>query len=200
MSPGGTLDVRLDLEFGRCRLVVAVRDDSAIDCVEQLPRGLARATVFPRLTKAFFAEKLAWRSTVVPVSGAAEVAPHLGIADVVVDLTCTGSTLKVNGLREVVTVLESSARLIAAPRAADAPVTDKSRALEELGMALGSVLRARGQRYLMANVPRDTLERVRQLLPGINGPTVMEILDGDRCTAVHAVVPEPSASTASSRS
>ncbi len=187
---GRALDVRMDLEFGRCRLVVAAREESGVASLEQLPAGSRVATVFPRLTAEYF-EKLGKPVRVVPVSGAAEIAPHLGIADVVVDLTSTGSTLKVNGLREVATVLESSARLIAAPAAPGAPATDKARALEELAMALASVLRARGQRYLMANVPRQVLEQVRQLLPGINGPTVMEIMDG-RFTAVHAVVPASS--------
>jgi ATP phosphoribosyltransferase len=123
------------------------------------------------------------------VSGAAEIAPHLGIADIVVDLTSTGSTLKVNGLREVATVLESSARLIT-------PVADKrgisrakQTALDELATALESVVRARGQRYVMANVPRLALDRVKEVLPGLNGPTVIDILNGGQHVAVHAVVP-----------
>jgi ATP phosphoribosyltransferase len=120
----------------------------------------------------------------VPVSGAAEIAPHLGIADIVVDLTSTGSTLKMNGLREVATVLESSARLVACKRN-DA---EASRKLEELKQALGSVLAARGKRYLMANVPRKVLQQVREVLPGLNGPTVVDIMNGGDYVAVHAVV------------
>lgn len=122
---------------------------------------------------------------VVPVSGAAEIAPHLGIADIVVDLTSTGSTLKMNGLREVGTVLESSARLVACK---GNPV-DTQQKLDELKQALGSVLAARDKRYLMANVPKDSLIRVREVLPGLNGPTVVDVLDGGAFVAVHAVVP-----------
>lgn len=181
---GRPVDVRLDLEFGRCRLVLAVREDAHIERAEQLPAGTRAATVFPRLAKAFFAEK-GLAVEVVPVSGAAEVAPHLGIADVVVDLTSTGSTLRTNGLREVCTLLESTARLIARPGLAP----DRARALGELEDALASVLRARGKRYLMANVPRAALEEVRRVIPGLNGPTVIDILDGGIHVAVHAVVP-----------
>lgn len=184
---GRALDTRLDLGFGRCRLVVAVRDDAPARTVDEIPEGTRIATVFPALTRAWFAERRC-RIEVVPMSGAAEIAPHLGIADAVVDLTSTGSTLKVNGLREVGTVLTSTARLVAAPDiAARAP--DKGRALEELAAALESVLRARGQRYLMANVPRGALAGVREVLPGLDGPTVIDILNGADVVAVHAVVP-----------
>lgn len=181
------LDSRLDLGFGKCRLVVAVRDDSGVTSAADLAGGTRVATVFPRITRAFFAER-AVPVDVVPVSGAAEIAPHLGIADVVVDLTSTGSTLKVNGLREVETVLTSTARLIAAPGAA-ASNPEKGAALAELSSALESVLRARGQRYLMANVPREALPRVKEVIPGLNGPTVIDIMNGGSHVAVHAVVP-----------
>jgi ATP phosphoribosyltransferase len=182
------VDVLLDLEFGRCRLVVAARDESGVACLDDVAAGARVATVFPRVTRRFF-EHAGRPVEVVPVSGAAEIAPHLGIADVVVDLTSTGSTLKVNGLREVATVLESSARLIAAPGAVQAAGSDKARALGELVDALASVLRARGKRYLMANVPRRALDEVKRVIPGLNGPTVIDILNGGSFVAVHAVVP-----------
>jgi ATP phosphoribosyltransferase len=181
------LDVRLDLEFGRCRLVVAARDDSGIQHLDEIVSGRV-ATAFPRVTRRFF-DRPGCRVEVVPVSGAAEIAPHLGIADIVVDLTSTGSTLKMNGLREVATVLESSARLVT--RIPDTTPVDatKRRAFDELASALESVLRARGQRYVMANVPRVALDRVREVLPGLNGPTVIDIMNGGEHVAVHAVVP-----------
>ena len=184
---GRPVDARLDLEFGRCRLVLAVREDSGIERPEQLPAGARAATVFPRLARAFFGER-GLAVEVVPVSGAAEVAPHLGIADVVVDLTSTGSTLRTNGLKEICTLLESTARLVARPGLAG----DRARALRELEDALASVLRARGKRYLMANVPRARLEAVREVLPGLSGPTVIELYGAGPLVAVHAVVSESS--------
>ena len=181
---GRELDLLLDLEFGRCRLVVAAREESGLASVDDVRDGSRVASCFPKLTKGYF-EKRGQRVTVVPVSGAAEIAPHLGIADIVVDLTSTGSTLKMNGLREVATVLESSARLVACK----SNVPEAQRKLEELTLALGSVLAARGKRYLMANVPRGALQQVREVLPGLNGPTVVDVLNGGNFVAVHAVVP-----------
>ena len=174
-----------DLTFGRCRLAVAAKEESGFTTLDQLTDGTRVATVFPRITAEFFAAR-GQRVEVVPVSGAAEIAPHIGIADVIVDLVSTGSTLRVNGLREIATVLESTARLIAAPGArADKA---RARALDELVAALGSVLAARGKRYVMANVPRERLDEVKRVVPGLNGPTIIDIMNGGRFVAVHAVV------------
>jgi ATP phosphoribosyltransferase len=182
------LDVRLDLNFGKCRLVVAAREESGIERIEDVTSGRV-ATAFPHIARRFF-DGLGLRVEIVPVSGAAEIAPHLGIADIVVDLTSTGSTLKVNGLREVATVLESTARLVTRVIDGSAAETRQQRAIGDLAAALESVLRARGQRYVMANVPRAALDRVKEVLPGLNGPTVIDILNGGQHVAVHAVVPE----------
>ncbi len=184
LESGRQVEELLDLAFGRCRLVVAVRDDSSIRQLSDLQGRPRVATVFPRITADFFVRQ-GIPVDIVPVSGAAEIAPHLGIADIVVDLTSTGSTLKVNGLVELATVIESSARLITC-----VPIGDPRRPqLDELVDALASVLRARTRRYLMANVPRVRLAEVQAILPGINGPTVIDILDGGAMVAVHAVVP-----------
>lgn len=177
----------LDLELGRCRLVVAARDDSDIRSIDDVPAGARVATAFPRLTERFFADR-GRTVTLVPVTGAAEITPHLGVADLIVDLTSTGSTLRVNHLREVETILTSTARLVTAGAPGAAATDDRRRTLDGLTMALASVLRARGQRYLMANVPRTALDRVKQILPGLTGPTVIDILNGGSFVAVHAVV------------
>ena len=177
----------LDLDLGRCRLVVAAREDSGMRTIADVPEGSRVATAFPRLAARFFAD--GGRSvTIVPVTGAAEITPHLGVADVIVDLTSTGSTLRVNNLRELETVLTSTARLVTATDGAAMRDAGKRRALEGLTTALASVLRARGQRYLMANVPRAALERVKEIVPGLNGPTVIDIMNGGAFVAVHVVV------------
>lgn len=182
------LESVLDLECGKCRLVVAAREESGITSLADIARtgngGPRVATAFPRVTERYFADAHL-PITIVPVSGAAEIAPHLGIADIVTDLVSTGSTLRVNQLREISTILESTARLITAPNGLASP---RRRAIEELVTALESVLRARGKRYVMANMPRAALDQVRRVLPGLNGPTVIDILNGGDLVAVHAVV------------
>ena len=182
---GCALESLLDLGFGRCHLAVATR---GIASIEEIPDGAAVATSFPRLAERFFSER-GKKVRVAVVSGAAEVAPHLGIADVIVDLVSTGSTLKVNGLVELATVCESSARLVARPKGSLDREAEK--ALADLALALESVVRARGQRYLMANAPRARLAEVKAILPGISGATVVDLAD-DTFVAVHAVVPEKS--------
>jgi ATP phosphoribosyltransferase len=175
----------LDLGFGRCRLAVAVKEDHPARDPRELEPGTRVATTFPRSAAAYF-QGLGVAVHVAPVSGAAEIAPHLGVADVIVDLVSTGSTLRVNGLREIATILESSARLLAHPRAADDP--SKGPMVAELVTALESVVRARAKRYLMANVPRDRLSEVKEVIPGLTGPTIVEIQNGNGWVAAHAVV------------
>ena len=182
---GRNVEEVLDLGFGRCRLAVAVREESGVQSARDLPEGTRVATSFPRIARAYF-DSLETPIEIAPVSGAAEIAPHLGVADVIVDLVSTGSTLRVNGLREVETVMWSTARLVASPSALqDAHVSGQ---VTELSTALESVLRAQTKRYLMANVPRDRLAEVRDVIPGLSGPTIVEVLDSGEWVAAHAVV------------
>lgn len=181
-------DVRelLDLEFGRCRLAVAVREDSPLRDPGEMEPGTRIATSFPRITESFF-QRLGRKVRVAPVSGSAEIAPHLGVADVIVDLVSTGSTLRVNGLREIGTIMDSTARLVGNPQVTDD--LTKGPVIAELVTALESVTRARSKRYLMANVPRDRLDEVKEIIPGLSGPTIVEIQNGEgKWVAAHAVV------------
>ncbi|MGQ3412907.1 ATP phosphoribosyltransferase [Natrinema sp. LN54] len=175
----------LDLEFGRCRLVLAAPEDGGIDGVEDLA-GKTVATEFPNITADFFAET-GVDPDIVEVSGATELTPHVEMADAIVDITSTGTTLKMNRLAVVDEVLSSSVRLFGREDVLDEPK------IGEVRTALSSVKHAEGKRYLMMNVPRDRLEAVREVIPGLGGPTIMDIADeGDdeAKVAVHAVVDE----------
>ncbi len=174
----------LDLEFGRCRLVLAAPEDGDIDAVADLA-GKTVATEFPNITADFFADT-GVEPDIVEVSGATELTPHVEMADAIVDITSTGTTLKMNRLAVVEEVLASSVRLFGREDVLDDPKVD------EVRTALASVKQAEGKRYLMMNVPQDRLEAVRDVIPGMGGPTVMDIAgdeDGAK-VAVHAVVDE----------
>ncbi len=175
----------MGLDFGRCRLVVAVPDESAIDDVSDVRDGSTVATCFPNLTRAFFAGK-GLQVKVAEVSGAAEVAPQIGLADMIVDLAETGSTLKLNHLKEVGVILESVAVLIGNKRSME----EKRARIEEVTSAIESVMNASRKRYLMANVPKASLPSLKTLLPGVSGPTVMNIMGRDDMVAIHAVTNE----------
>lgn len=182
-------DVRevLDLRFGYCRLVLAVPEGSAIRDAKDVPEGARVATSFPNSARRYF-EGLGRRVSVVEVSGATEITPHIGVADAIVDLTSSGSTLAMNNLREVATLVHSTARVIANQAALDDPMLHKR--IHPILASLESVVKARGKRYLMANVPREKLDEVRRILPGITGPTIMDILSHPDVVAAHAVVDE----------
>ena len=182
---GRDVEEILHLGFGKCRLIVAVKDESPVKSAKDLPPGTRVATSFPRCATRYF-ESLGISIEIAPVSGATEIAPHLGVADVIVDLTSTGSTLRVHGLRELDTILDSSARLVASPATGGDP--SMRCAIGDLSAALESVLRAHEKRYLMANVPRARLDEVRDVIPGLSGPTIVDVLDGGAWVAAHAVV------------
>ena len=171
----------LDLEFGACRLVLAAPEDGDIDAVGDLAGGTV-ATEFPNVTRRFFDER-GVEVDIVEVSGATELTPHVDIADAIVDITSTGTTLRMNRLAEVADVLDSSVRLLARGDVAD------DEKVQQVRMALASVLAAEDRRYLMMNVPEAALDDVREVLPGMSGPTVMDIA-GSAEVAVHAVVDE----------
>ncbi len=186
------VDELMDLGFGYCRLVLAAPESDTIASAKGVKAGARIATSFPRATREYF-KLLGNDVQVVEVSGAAEITPRIGVADYIVDLTSSGSTLKMNHMREVETLLVSTARLIANPKSLKNAT--QAALIRDLKYAIESVVAARGKRYLMANVPRDKLDAVRAILPGIDGPTIMEVMDGkdpskahDHRVAAHAVV------------
>jgi ATP phosphoribosyltransferase len=174
----------LDLPFGKAKLVLAVHEDSAITSVKQL-EGMKVATEFPVITRAYFKNHHV-NVNVVLVGGACEATPHLGIADAIVDLSSSGTTLKTNRLRVIDEVLETSTLLIGNKES----LKTKKEKIDEIHLALESVIRARGQCYLMMNVKRSSLEAVKRVLPGLSGPTVMDVASTENLVAVHAVVNE----------
>jgi ATP phosphoribosyltransferase len=177
----GRLVDLLDLEFGACKLVLAAPEDGDVESVADLAGGTV-ATEFPNITRRFFAEE-GVDVEITEVTGATELTPHVDIADAIVDITSTGTTLRMNRLAVIADVLESSVRLLAREDVRD------DEKVEQIRMALESVKAAEGKRYLMMNVPDDRLDAVKEVIPGLGGPTVMDIAGGDML-AVHAVVDE----------
>ena len=171
----------LDLDFGKCRLVLAAPEDGDITEPGDLD-GKTVATEFPTVTREYFDGK-GVDPEIVEVTGATELTPHVEMADAIVDITSTGTTLRVNRLAIVDEVLASSVRLFAREDVRDDP---KVRQVET---ALRSVLDANGKRYLMLNAPEDRLDDVKEVLPGLGGPTVLDV-DEPGVVAVHAVVEE----------
>ncbi len=180
---GYALENLLNLEFGHCRLSLAVPDGSSVRSGKDLPDGSRIATSFPKITKRFF-DSIGKEVDVIVISGAAEIMPYLGVADCIVDLVSTGSTLKMNRLREAEVLFRSQAAIVTSSKA----LGEKREAMLEVTEAIHSVIAAENRKYLMANVPRSMISEVEKFLPGIGGPTVLEIAGNGEIVAVQAVV------------
>lgn len=169
------------LGFGRCRLTIAVPNDSPFRAADDLA-GLRVATSHMSLTRRFFEERKI-PVNVVPVSGAAEVAPRLGLAEAIVDLVSTGSTMVVNGLRPIEEIFASEAVLLANRDA----LREHGPVMAQVETMLQATLAARSRKYLMMNAPMTKAAELEALLPGLESPSVIPLAH-EGMIAIHSVV------------
>lgn len=174
---GADLEVLVALGYGRCRLAAAVPNASDLVALDEFT-GRRIATAHPAVTSRYFAER-GIQVTVVPLRGSVEVSTKLGVADAIVDLVSTGSTLRVNGLREIGTLLDSEAVLVSGGRG--------NGAVQRIATAIRSVVAARAKRYLLLNAPLAAVDDIAALIPGLAAPTVMPLAGGEMA-AIHSVV------------
>jgi ATP phosphoribosyltransferase len=175
------VEVLEKLDFGRCSLVLAVPSASPVERPEHL-EGLRVATSYPKTTWRWLKAR-GVEAEMIPISGAVEITPALGICDAVSDLTQTGTTMRLTGLRPIATILRSEAVLVGAPGAA----ADRGPELPNLRLRIRSAVAARGCKYLMMNAPASALERIRAELPALSSPTVLPLADSGQI-AIHSVV------------
>jgi ATP phosphoribosyltransferase len=173
----------LDLGFGDTKVVVAAHEKSGIESTKDIKSGMRAATEFPNVAGRYFAEK-GKKVELTRVTGAAEITPFIGVADLVVDITSTGTTLRTHGLQIIDTILESTARLIANRRS----LKEKKAKIEDITTAIQSVIRARGRKLILLNVPEAKLMSIRRIMPGMAGPTVSKVEAAEPMLAVQAVV------------
>lgn len=173
------------LDFGRCRLSLAVPEGFDYQGPPSL-RGRRIATTYPYLLERYLREH-DLTAEIVTLSGAVEIAPRLGRADLICDLVSTGSTLQANHLREVQTVLESHAVLIRTPVALP-PAKDEW--AQRLLLRIDGVQQVRESKYIMLHAPRSALPAIKKLLPGSETPTIIPLEGFPDRVAVHAVCPE----------
>jgi ATP phosphoribosyltransferase len=173
------------LDFGRCRLSLAVPEGVSYEG----PNSLANkriATTYPFTLERYLRERNV-TADIVTLSGAVEIAPRLGRADLICDLVSTGSTLQANHLREVETVLESQALLIRTPVALSPA---KQEWVERLLLRIDGVQQVKESKYIMLHAPRSALPEIRRLLPGSESPTIIPLEGSNNLVAVHAVCRE----------
>jgi ATP phosphoribosyltransferase len=177
---GTDLQVIGELGYGSCRLTAAVPNSSSVTRLSDLG-GKRVATAHPRLTGDYLTRE-GIDVSLIPLRGSVEVAPKLDVADAIVDLVSSGSTMMVNGLRPIATLLESEAVLVAR-RSFDALAQDE----QQVATMLQAAVDARRKRYVVMNAPKDALDAIESIIPGIEAPSVIPLAHNGK-VAVHSVV------------
>lgn len=172
------------LGFSKCRLSLAIPKDVDYTGVEWF-NSRKIATSYPNILTEFL-HKNNIKADIHIISGSVEIAPGIGLADAIFDIVSSGGTLVSNNLKEVETVLPSEAVLIGNDRKLN---DDKEAALDELLFRIEAVKTAEKKKYILMNVPREKLQSVIEILPGIKSPTVLPLADEKWCS-VHAVLEE----------
>ncbi len=171
------------LGFGKCRLSIAVPKNMEYASVAAL-HGKRIATSYPTLVKEFL-KKHSIEASIHEISGSVEIAPGIGLADVVADLVSSGGTLFMNGLKEVETILDSQAVLVSNSKLDQ----ERMAILEKLLFRIRSVKRANKSKYVLLNAPNDQLQKIISLLPGMRSPTVLPLAESG-WSSVHCVLSE----------
>ena len=178
------VEILTRLGFGGCALKIAVPAEEAFELAELEGRRIA--TSYPLLTRDFL-RRNGLEAEVVTMHGAVELAPRLGIADVVCDLVSTGQTLEANGLKPVHTILESESVLV---RTRADMSADKAERAEALTTRIDGVIATKDSKYVLLNAPEAALAEITRILPGAEAPTVMPLLGREGVVAVQAVCQE----------
>lgn len=171
------------LGFGKCRLSVAIPRSIEYGGVTSL-QGKRIATSYPFLVNKWLNENLV-QAEIHEISGSVEIAPGIGLADVVADLVSSGSTLFMNGLKEVESILQSQAVLVKNSGLG----AEQEQLLERLLFRIRSVKKAKRNKYVLMNAPNDKLKDIISLLPGMRSPTVLPLAEAG-WSSVHSVLSE----------
>lgn len=169
------------LGFSRCRLSLALPKDIDYPGVQWF-EGRKIATSYPGILSEYL-KKQGVKAEIHVITGSVEVSPSIGLADAIFDIVSSGSTLVSNSLKEVEVVMQSEALLIGNKHMSD----EKREILKELLFRMDAVKTAEDKKYVLMNVPKDKLDEIVAVLPGMKSPTVMPLAQKDWCS-VHTVL------------
>jgi ATP phosphoribosyltransferase len=171
------------LGFGKCRLSIAVQKGNKYKSLQDL-QGKRIATTYKNVLQKFLRkEKI--NAEIHEISGSVEIAPGIGLADAICDLVSSGSTLFMNGLKEVETVLNSEAVLVSNKNLN----AKQLEIIERLLFRIRAVRKAKQNKYILLNAPNDKLDKIIKLIPGIKSPTILPLAD-EGWSSVHSVLEE----------
>ena len=177
--------IAMRLGFSRCKLCLAASERGPVQNPKDL-NGTRIATTYPGVTARYLSES-GINATLVEMKGAVELAPSIGIAESICDLVSSGATLEANGLVAFETILESEAVLIRSDREIS---NDKADILNKLMNRIDGVLKSAETKYIMLNAPKDAVQKITDLLPGSDAPTIMPLAGEDDLVAIQAVCTE----------
>ena len=178
-----SVEVVEQLGFGKCRLSIAVQKGEQYANPDFL-QGKKIATSYPVLTQKFLEENKII-AEIHEISGSVEIAPGIGLADAICDIVSTGSTLLGNGLKEVETVMQSEAVIIANPDLE----AEKQKILDKLLFRIEAVKKAKNNKYILMNCPDSAIEKITSVIPGMKSPTIVP-LARKGWSSLHSVVDE----------
>ena len=172
------------LGYSKCKLRIGIPENEEITNVNDLI-GKTIATSYPNILKSYLAENKI-DAKVIQISGSVEITPALGIADYICDLVSTGTTLKMNKLKTSLTILDSEAVLIKNKNLDQNPV--KKDLFNKLIVRIESALNAKNSKYLMMNIPKESLKEIIKIIPSLKSPTVLHLAD-ESMLAIQSVIP-----------
>jgi len=173
------------LDFGGCRLSIAIPQDEAYNGISDL-KNARIATSYPNLLKRYMQQQGVDFKT-CSLTGSVEVAPRAGLADAICDLVSSGATLEANGLKEVEIIYRSKSCLI--QRAAELS-PEKQALVDKLLTRIQGVQQAAESKYIMLHAPKEKLEEITALLPGVENPTILPLAHDNSKVAMHVVSQE----------
>jgi ATP phosphoribosyltransferase len=171
------------LGFGKCTLMFAIPENKNLNDITEI-EGKRIATSYPNIVNQFLSEHNI-KAKIVDISGSVEVAPALGIADVICDIVSTGNTLRMNKLKKSFPVFQSEAALITSAQFELS--TEKQEILDDLLKRINAIQRAQKSKYLMLNIDKQKLDSIIKIIPSLKSPTIVPLAD-ENMVAVHAVV------------
>ncbi|WP_281225114.1 ATP phosphoribosyltransferase [Flavobacterium aquiphilum] len=181
VEKGKGIEVAQKLGFSKCKVSVAVPKTFEYNSLKDLD-GLRIATSYPNTVVNYFASN-GMTVDIHQISGSVEIAPNIGLADAIVDIVSSGSTLFKNNLKEVEVILKSEAVLAVSPKISE----ENQKLIDTLKFRIESVLRARKSRYILMNVPNDKIDAVGKILPVLRSLTVLPLAQ-EGWSSVHSVI------------
>ncbi len=183
LEAGKNIEEVKALGFSKCRLSLAIPREALYEGVGFF-EGKRIATSYPVILEGYLSQQ-GISADVHEISGSVEIAPGIGLADGILDIVSSGSTLMSNGLKEVEVVMKSEAILVA-NRQLEA---GKLQLLEDLTFRIDAVLAGRNNKYVLLNAPNDRIDQILALIPGMRSPTVMPLAT-EGWSSIHSVINE----------